>query len=169
MRYILAMVLALAGSASVQAAPRDPVKNVLSASSSNWDENATVYEDIFSDQRLATLYSRAFAKALDAAWKRASEDDEGVFQMDVIVHADDACIFKNLTLADEAAANGVTLVHARFNAFGCAKGGEDTKQVSHLIFRVIAEGGRDVIDDIERVEADGNRHSVKQEIEAYGR
>jgi len=169
MRLILAMVLTLAASASAQAAPQDPVRNVLSASSSNWDDNATTYEDIFSDQRLASIYSRAFAKSFDEAWKRASEDDEGVFQMDVIVHADDACVFENLALTDEPAGRDVTMVHARFNAFGCAKAGQDSKRVSHLVFRVIAEGGRDVIDDIERVEDDGTRHSVKQEIEGYGR
>jgi len=169
MRLILATTLALTALAPAWAAPQDPVRNVLAAASSIWDPDSTTYADIFSDERLATIYSRAFAQSFNDAWKRGSEDDEGIFEMDVIVHAEDACVFENLDLIDEPADADVTMVHARFNAFGCAKGGQDTKRVSHLVFRVITEGGRDVIDDIERVEHDGKRHSVRQQIEGYGR
>ncbi len=64
MRLILATILALTALAAAQAAPQDPVRDVLSAASSIWDPNSTTYADIFSDERLATIYSRAFAKIL---------------------------------------------------------------------------------------------------------
>jgi hypothetical protein len=169
MRPILTITLALLACTPAMAAPQDPVKNVLSAASSIWDSNSTAYQDIFSDERLASIYSRAFASSYRDAWKRASEDDEGIFDMDVIVHADDACVFENLTLTDEPADGKVTIVHARFNAFGCANGGRDSKRVTALTFKVISEGGRDVIDDIVRIDDGGKHHSIRQEIDHYGR
>jgi hypothetical protein len=169
MRPILTITLALLACAPAMAAPQDPVKSVLSAASSIWDPNATTYQDIFSDERLASIYSRAFATAYRDAWKRASEDDEGIFDRDVIVHAEDACVFENLTLNDEPTSGDGTIVHARFNAFGCANGGRDSKRVTTLMFNVITEGGHDVIDDIVRIDDGGKHHSIRQEIERYGR
>ena len=168
MRLIMAIGLALAAMTSASAAPQDPVRVVIDAASHNWQPEITEVDDYFSEERLDTIYSMAFAKSFRHAWALATENDDGIFEMDFIVNAQAACKFEDIKLEDKSAADGVTVVDARFNAFRCLTNGEDTTRVSHLVFKVITQDDHDVIDDILRVD-NGKERSIRQEMDGYGR
>lgn len=141
MRPAMAFGLALAASMPALAAPQDPVTDFLAAASRNGEPNATRYEDYFSDVRLDTIYSRAFAATFRNAWARAADEDEdededeGIFEMDFVINAQDGCPFENLKLAEAPQGKDATQVDARFNAFRCLTSDEDTKRISHVAFR----------------------------------
>lgn len=168
MRLILAIGLLLATSTAALAAPDDTVRTVLAAASHNWESEIAEVDDYFSEERLDTLYSKAFAKSFRDAWKLATDNDDGIFEMDFIVNAQAACKFEDIKLEDKAAAGGVTLVDSRFNAFRCLTNGEDTTRVSHLVFRIISQDGHDVIDDIERIDGTEQK-SIRQEMDKYAK
>lgn len=167
MRLILAIGLELAAMPAL-AAPDNPVRTVLTAASHNWEPEITEIDDYLSEERLDAIYSEAFAKSFRDAWALATENDDGIFEMDFIVNAQAACKFEDIKLEDKPAANGVTLVDARFNAFRCLTNGEDTTRVSHLVFKVITQDGHDVIDDILRVD-DNKEKSIRQEMDNYAK
>lgn len=168
MRLLLAIGLALAASIPALATPQDPVRNVLAAASHDWRQDITENEDYFSDARVRTLYSQAFVKSLMEASALASANDDGIFEMDFLINSQTGCPFENIKLDDKLATQGITFVDVHFYAFRCMTNGEDTTRVSHLIFKVIAQDGRDVIDDILRVD-DGKEKSIRQEMDGYAK
>lgn len=168
-RRILTLCFGLAASMPAFAAPQDPVRNVLAAASHDWRQDITENEDYFSEARVNSLYSRAFVKSLMDASALASANDDGIFEMDFLINSQTGCPFENIRLEDKPAADGATLVDTRFNAFRCLTNSEDTTRVSHLVFRVVHQDGRDAIDDIVRIDDAGKETSMRHEMDLYGR
>ena len=169
MRLILAFGLALTAATASLAAPQDRVRTLLEAISYNWRDDASVYQDPFSDARLASLYSSAFATAFRAAWDRGGPDSDGIFETDFFINADTGCPFENLKVDQNRNGAGVMSVTARFNAFGCERGEGDRLSISHLVFKIVDENGRDVIDDIVRIDEGGKETSIRTVMDSYGR
>ena len=57
----------LAAAPMAQAAPRDPVLDLLGAVTANYRPGSRGHEDYFGDTRLDSIYSRAFAASFRAA------------------------------------------------------------------------------------------------------
>lgn len=165
------LLLAMMG-ASVPALAADvtaPVREVVEATARNWDEGSSGEEDVFSDNRLDRLFSADFAAAFRAASKNPPFDlPEGEttgfpFDYDPIAQGQDGCPFKNIRIEDD----GDGQVTALFNNRSCFS---DTAEAADtvLIFHVVTEQGKPVIDDIYPV-VDGNSgNSIKQDLKAQG-
>ena len=113
----------LAAAPMAQAAPRDPVLDLLGAVTANYRPGSRGHEDYFGDTRLDSIYSRAFAASFRAAWNRVMEDDEGIFEGDILTGADDGCPLADIALTDKADGTGGTLVDARFKPLTCLGAG----------------------------------------------
>lgn len=159
----------LAAAPMAQAAPRDPVLDLLGAVTANYRPGSRGHEDYFGDTRLDSIYSRAFAASFRAAWNRVMEDDEGIFEGDILTGADDGCPLADIALTDKADGTGGTLVDARFKPLTCLRGRPEADRTVHLVFKVIRQDDRDVIDDIVRIGDDGRERSVRAEMDGFHR
>ncbi len=165
------LLLAMMGT-SVPALAADvtaPVREVVEATARNWDEGSSGEEDVFSDNRLDRLFSADFAAAFRVASKNPPFDlPEGEttgfpFDYDPIAQGQDGCPFKNIRIEDD----GDGQVTALFNNRSCFSDTADAADTV-LIFHVVTEKGKPVIDDIYPV-VDGNSgNSIKQDLKAQG-
>ena len=163
----LTFIVALAGEAA--AAPQDPVRNIMDAVEHNYTPEIESAEDYFSPERLKSIYSRSFAATFEAAAARAAANDEGVFEADVITNSQDACTLEDIMIEVKPAQADFTPVHATFRPFACMKDGPEKDEVRTVIFMVVEEDGRDVIDDIFQTDARKQAWSIKEQMDRYGR
>lgn len=155
-----------------------PVREIMAAATSNWvdfdaaSEEPPAYVDYFSEDALKRLYSRDFvARYRQAAKYPAYEDDGSPFAYDPIIGGQDGCALKDLTIGGAVAGDGQTQVTVTFDNTYCFEENRDAgwKPVT-LVFSLIEEDGRPVIDDIDRenTEGGGSLKAEMQEITAAG-
>lgn len=165
--WIVAFLTLSAATASA-ADQTAPVREVVEATARNWAAGSGGQEeDVFSKDRLARLFSQDFRAAFEAASKNPPYDPpEGEttgfpFDYDPIAQGQDGCPFEDIRIEDD----GDGQVTALFDNRSCFEGGaEDTV----LIFHVVEEGGRAVIDDIFPVQDGQSGASIKQDLKTQG-
>ncbi|THV24983.1 hypothetical protein [Peteryoungia ipomoeae] len=147
----------------------EPVRDVVEATARNWDEGTTgQVEEVFSPERLQNRFSKDFAEAFTAASKNPPHDlPEGEttgfpFDYDPIAQGQDGCPFKNIRIEDD----GDGQVTALFDNRSCFDGTSAADTV--LIFHVVEEAGRAVIDDIYPVVEGESGESIKQALKRQG-
>ena len=170
----LALLLPVsAGAADFKA----PVAEIMAAATTNWQDMGTdtdtppPYTDYFSDDFLKRLYSKDFAAKYKEAAKYPAYDDGGSpFDYDPIIGGQDGCALKDVTTTEGQPANGAEDVTVTFDNSHCfGERGADW-QPEKLVFKLIEEDGRAVIDDIERpgFEESASLKKEMQEIAAAG-
>jgi hypothetical protein len=165
--FIIGFVIGQSGAAA--AAPRDPVANLMAAAEHNYTPEIEEAEDYFSPERLKTIYSRAFVKSYEDATARAMDNDEGVFEADMITDSQDACPLKDIKIDVKPAEADFTPVHVTFRPYACMKGDPTQSEIKTVIFMTVKEDGRDVIEDIFQTDADKRAWSIKEQMDRYGR
>lgn len=169
--FVLGLLFALVASGSAVADVTAPVREIVEAAARNWDDTIDEpSEDVFSADRLARLFSRDFARAFEAASKNPPFDPpEGEttgypFDYDPIAQGQDGCRFEKIRIEDD----GEGQVTALFNNRRCFGEGAEYDADTVLIFHVVDEGGRLVIDDIYPVADGQSGTSIKQDLQAQG-
>lgn len=166
--YAAAIVLAtgLSIGSAFAADMTAPVKEFINVAAGNWRENNPTSEDVFDEKRLSRLFSADFAAAYREASKFPAYDPpEGQttgspFDYDPIAGGQDGCPFENIRVEDD----GDGQIVALFNNRKCL--GDDPANLEDrvLLFHVVKERGRPVIDDM-YVVVDGNSgESFKDEL-----
>jgi hypothetical protein len=163
----LASVVPMSAASDVTA----PVREIIEAAARGWDDKIDEPdEDVFSVDRLSRLFTKDFARAFEAASKNPPFDlAEGEttgypFDYDPIAQGQDGCAFENIRIEDD----GDGQVTALFNNRRCFGEGAEYEADTVLIFHVVEEGGRTVIDDIYPVVDGESSSSIKQDLKAQG-
>jgi hypothetical protein len=167
------VALALLLPVSVEAADfKAPVSEVMAAAAANWQDlgadtdTPPPYADYFSEDFLKRLYSKDFvAKYKEAAKYPAYEDDGSPFDYDPIIGGQDGCALKDVTTTEEQPANGAEDVTVTFDNSHCFGERAADWQPETLVFKVIEEDGRAVIDDIERPSFEEGASLKKEMVE----
>jgi hypothetical protein len=142
----------------------EPVRAIMTAAEANWSEQPGDYEDYFSPDRLATLYSADFVALFQAASETPFARDAGSpFDWDVIVNAQDGCPLEDLSVTPDGREGNATRVRARFRNMTCFGTDPEYQAYSEATFLVIEENGRAVIDDIVH-EPEGERLSLSAQM-----
>lgn len=172
------VVLAFLLPVSVQAADfKAPVAEIMAAATSNWqdlgaDSDATPpYTDYFSEDFLKRLYSRDFvAKYREAAKYPAYDDGGSPFGYDPITGGQDGCALKDVTTTEGQPANGGEEVTVTFDNSSCIGERAPDWQPEKLVFKLVEEEGRAVIDDIDRPSFEDGASLKKElvELAEYG-
>lgn len=169
--FILGMMFASVTPISAASDVTAPVREIVEAAARGWDDKIDEpAEDVFSVDRLARLFSRDFARAFEAASKNPPFDiPEGEttgypFDYDPIAQGQDGCPFEDIRIEDD----GDGQVTALFNNRRCFGEGAEYEADTVLIFHVIDEGGRSVIDDIYPVVDGQSGSSIKQDLKTQG-
>ena len=164
---LLVAALLLAASPALAADPTAPVVEVMKLTQSNWADDGSDFQPLFSDERLAQLYSRDFRALFAEASKSAFASEAGTpFDYDVIVNAQDGCPLKDIAIAAEPGAGPPSVVVARYRFLTCFGAAPEYQAVSETRFDVVEENGRAVIDDIRTADGDGGFNSLKDEMKA---
>ncbi|ADZ71483.1 hypothetical protein [Polymorphum gilvum] len=143
-----------------------PVREIMTAAEANWAETPGDYQDYFSEDRLARLYSADFvARYRKAAEVPFSKEMGTPFDYDVIVNGQDGCPLKDLSIAAGPTEGAATVVVARFQGLTCFGSEVEYQAYSETRFRVVTEAGRPVVDDI-LLSMDGETLSLKAEMDA---
>lgn len=162
---LLLASLLLAASPAVAADPTAPVSEVMKLTQSNWADDGSEFQPLFTDDRLARLYSRDFAALFAKASKSAFASEAGTpFDYDVIVNAQDGCPLKDIAVAAEPGTASPTVIVARYRFLTCFGTAPEYQAVSETRFDVVEENGRAVIDDIRTADGDGGFGSLKEEM-----
>jgi hypothetical protein len=141
-----------------------PVRAVMAAAEANWSDQPGEYQDYFSKERLATLYSAGFVALYRAASDTPFAREAGTpFDWDVIVNAQDGCPLQNLSVTPSGREGDATLVSARFQNMTCFGTDPEYQAYSEATFVVVEEDGRAVIDDIVQT-MDGERLSLSAQM-----
>jgi hypothetical protein len=147
-----------------------PVSEIMAAATTNWQDMGAEsdtpppYTDYFSEDFLNRLYSKDFvAKYREAAKFPAYEDGGSPFDYDPIIGGQDGCALKDVTIAEGQPVGGKEDVTATFDNSHCFGERAADWQPEKLIFKLIEEDGRAVIDDIERPSFD-DAASLKKEL-----
>lgn len=163
---LLSVALCLSATTVLAADPRTPVKEVIDVTAKNWANDNPDYQDVFSEKRLGRLFSADFVAVYTEASKHPAFDlPEGEttgspFDYDPIAGGQDGCPFENIRVEDD----GDGQVTALFNNRKCFGSDAEYQKDTVLIFHVVEERGRPVIDDIYPV-VDGNSgSSIKDEL-----
>ena len=143
------------------------VREVIDATAANWlPESLGNEEDVFSEDRLSRLFSKDFRTAYQLASRNPPYDlAEGEttgfpFDYDPIAQGQDGCSFENIRIEND----GDGQIAAIFNNRRCFSDDPSEAPDTVLIFHVIEEGGRTVIDDIYPVENHQTGKSIKSEL-----
>ena len=169
MARLAGLVLAglLAAGPAFAADPTAPVVEVMKLTQSNWADDGSDFQPLFSDERLAQLYSRDFQALFAEASKSAFASEAGTpFDYDVIVNAQDGCPLKDIAIAAEPDAGPPSVVVARYKFLTCFGSEPEYQAISETRFDVVEENGRAVIDDIHTADGDGGFGSLKDEMKA---
>ncbi|MFC3164289.1 hypothetical protein [Ciceribacter thiooxidans] len=143
-----------------------PVKSIMDVAAGNWSETSPTANDVFDNQRLDQLFSADFARTYREASKHPAYDlPEGEttgspFDYDPIAGGQDGCAFENIRIEDD----GDGQVTALFNNRKCLGDDPAYQEDTVLIFHVVEEQGRAVIDDMYRVEDGQSGKSLKDEL-----
>lgn len=147
-----------------------PVQTLMEITRGNWEAGNEDLRYVFDDELLSSIYSADFVDAYrEAAKKPAYEPPEGEatgdpFGYDPIIGGQDSCPLEDLRVEDD----GDGQVTALFKNRGCFEPDTDNAE-RVLIFHVIEEEGRSVIDDIYPVEDGQSGQSIKDELHAIAR
>ena len=163
----LALLLPVsAGAADFKA----PVAEIMAAAITNWQDMGTEsdtpppYVDYFSGDFLKRLYSKDFVAKYEAAAKYPAYDDGGSpFDYDPIIGGQDGCALKDVATTEGQPANGAEDVTVTFDNSHCFGERAADWQPETLVFKMIEEDGRAVIDDIERPSFEESA-SLKKEL-----
>ena len=143
-----------------------PVRAVLAAAEANWADPPQDYQDYFSEERLATLYSADLAARYRKAADTPFAKEMGTpLDWDVVVNAQDGCPLKDVAVAPAGQEGAATRVVARFRALTCFGTDDEYQGFQEAHFLVVEEGGRPVIDDIV-TPLDGEAQSLKAQLGA---
>ncbi|NKN36554.1 hypothetical protein HFC70_09310 [Agrobacterium sp. a22-2] len=163
---LLSVALCLSATAVAAADPTVPVKEVIDITAKNWKAENPSSEDIFDKDHLGRLFSADFVAVYTEASKHPAYDlPEGEttgspFDYDPIAGGQDGCPFENIRVEDD----GDGQVTALFNNRKCFGSDAEYQKDTVLIFHVVEERGRPVIDDIYPV-VDGNSgSSIKDDL-----
>jgi len=172
-RFGLVALAFLLPVSAVAADFKAPVAEVMAAATANWKDlgegadtdAAPPYIDYFSEDFLKRLYSRDFiAKYREAAKFPAYEDGGSPFDYDPIIGGQDGCALQDLTITEGQPANGAEDVTVTFDNSQCFGDRAADWQPEKLIFKLVEEDGRAVIDDIERTSFEDGA-SLKKEMQ----
>lgn len=147
---------------------RDPVREVIEVTAQNWRLDDPESEDVFAPQRLKRLFSADFVRAYEEASQHPAYDPpEGEttgspFDYDPIAGGQDGCPLEDIRIEDE----GDGQVTALFKNRRCFGDEAEYQEDTVLIFHVVTENGRPVIDDMYRVENHETSSSLKDDLEA---
>ena len=152
------VALALLLPVSAEAADfKAPVSEIMTAATGNWQDMGTdsdtppPYVDYFSEDFLKRLYSKDFiAKYREAAKYPAYDDGGSPFDYDPIIGGQDGCALKDVVTTEGQPANGAEDVTVTFDNSHCFGERAPDWQPEKLVFKMIEEDGRPVIDDIDR-------------------
>lgn len=141
--------LAISAANLFAADPETPVREIMGIAA------GTVEADggYFGEKQLETLYSASFANTYRLAVKAAElSGDDYMVDWDVLLGGqDDHCDLKDLQISQppHAASSGspVVPVHARFDVNYCRAENTGAQTGGDVLFHVIEENGRHVIDD----------------------
>ena len=176
-RFALAALALLLPVSAMAADFKAPVSEIMAAATVNWQDMATdsdtppPYVDYFSEDFLKRLYSRDFvAKYREAAKYPAYDDGGSLFDYDPIIGGQDGCALKDVTTTEGQPADGAEDVTVTFDNSHCFGERASDWQPEKLVFKMIEEDGRPVIDDIERtgVEEGASMKKELQEIAEEG-
>ena len=149
-----------------------PVAEVMAAATANWQAMGTdtdtppPYTDYFSEDFLKRLYSKDFvAKYKEAAKFPAYDDGGSPFDYDPIIGGQDGCALKDVTTAEGQPENGAEDVTVTFDNSHCFGERASDWQPEKLVFKVIEEDGKTVIDDIERPSFEDGASLKKEMLE----
>lgn len=161
--FMLAAAFGMSATSAFAADMKAPVKTLLDAVAQNWNDNSDDDQDYFSEDRLNTLYSADFVAAYREASKHPAMDGaEGQtgnpFDYDVITNGQDGCALTDIRIEDD----GDGQVTALFKNNTCLEGDADAQKDNTVIFHVVEEKGRAVIDDIYQVENGNSGPGLKQ-------
>lgn len=169
--FVLGLFFVSVAPSAATADMKAPVREIIEAAARSWDNTIDEpAEDVFSVDRLERLFSEDFVEAFEAASKNPPFDPpEGEttgypFDYDPIAQGQDGCPFENIHLEDD----GEGQVTAFFNNRRCMGEGPDYEVETVLIFEVVEEDGRTVIDDFYPVVDGQNGSSIKQDLKAQG-
>jgi hypothetical protein len=153
---LVALVLLLPAS-GFAADAMAPVNEIMAAVSSNWQslgsetDTPPEYRDYFSDDFLARIYSKDFVSTYNEAAKYPAYEEGGSpFDYDVIAMGQDGCPLKDLKTEAAPAVAGVTSITATFDNTHCFGDRAPDWKPATVMFNVVEENGRPVIDDILR-------------------
>ena len=176
-RFALAALALLLPVSAVAAAFKAPASEIMAAATVNWQDMATdsdtppPYVDYFSEDFLKRLYSRDFvAKYREAAKYPAYDDGGSPFDYDPIIGGQDGCALKDVVTTEGQFADGAEDVTVTFDNSHCFGERASDWQPEKLVFKMIEEDGRPVIDDIEctGVEEGASMKKELQEIAEEG-
>ena len=165
------VALALLLPVSAEAADfKAPVSEIMTAATGNWQDMGTdsdtppPYVDYFSEDFLTRLYSKDFvAKYREAAKYPAYDDGGSPFDYDPIIGGQDGCALKDVTTVEAQPANGAEDVTVTFDNSHCFGERASDWKPETLVFKMIEEDGRAVVDDIERPSFEDGA-SLKKEL-----
>lgn len=167
---LVALVLLLPVSAEA-ADYKAPVSEIMSAATTNWQDMGTdsdtppPYTDYFSEDFLTRLYSKDFvAKYKEGAKYPAYDDGGSPFDYDPIIGGQDGCALKDITVTEGQPAGGAEDVTVTFDNSHCFGERAADWEPEKLLFKVIDEDGRAVINDIERPSFEDGA-SLKKELQ----
>ncbi|GLR51893.1 hypothetical protein KYK30_04650 [Shinella yambaruensis] len=169
------VALALLLPVSVAAADfKAPVSEVMAAATVNWQDlgedtdtdTPPPYTDYFSEDFLKRLYSKDFVAKYKAAAKFPAYDDgDSPFDYDPVIGGQDSCALKDVTTTEGQLANGAEDVTVTFDNSHCFGERPAGWQPETLVFKMIEEDGRAVIDDIERPSFEEGASLKKEMVE----
>lgn len=162
---LAASFLLLAGHAGAADALA-PVAAIMQATEANWAGTDGPGRDLFGPDMLASTYSRDFVSRYETAAKFPAYDGgDSPFDYDVIVNGQDGCSLRDIKTEAAAPTGGVTVVTVTFDNSHCFGERAADWRPAQVIFKVIEENGKAVVDDIMRPGPDGDG-SLKAEMEA---
>lgn len=168
MKFLLPILFLALPVAAEAADATAPVKAIMDIAQKSFSGGST--DDWYFDEAHLNLFSENFVSTYREAEKHPAYDtDTGVgspFDYDVIVMGQDSCELKKIKITAGEAVDGTTPVNVTFNNKSCMEGAE-AKDISHLTFVVVEEGGKAVIDDILR-EGEGTQdttNSLRNEMD----
>lgn len=142
-----------------------PVRALMTAAEANWADTPQEYQDYFSEERLASLYSADLAARYRKAADTPFAKEIGTpLDWDVVVNGQDGCPLKEISIAAAGQERGATRVVARFRGLTCFGPDAEYQGFQEAHFLVIEEGGRPVIDDIV-TPMDGEAQSLKAQLD----
>lgn len=149
--------------------PLAPVKAVISIVEKNdsaQDDSDADYVDYLSGVPLHENFSVAFAAIAEKGEAQAEQDDQPFVDYEPVLGGQDSCPMKDLSLTNDGEKDGVYTIVAKFKASYCFTDG-GSNAVSETDFKVIAQDGKPVIDDIINIVPDSEPLSLKDVMKSY--
>ena len=162
----LSLVLAaslLPGAPSFAAGADEPVKAIMDLATALWSDNPPEGKDYFDDEHIG-LFSKDFLAVYREAEKYPIYEEGGSpFGYDVITNSQEGCPLKDVAIAPGAETAGVTDVKVTFKSMTCYDEDPGKDALSEVHFKVVNEGGKPLIADIDRI-VDGGPNSLVAEM-----